>query len=196
LVVHVETTGEPTCPVDCWTRPQAKDRQPVELVDLPAFGRASRLVWHKRRWSCPNPGCLMVTWSEQNVSIAPARASMTTRAGRWVTFQVGACARPVSDLAAELGCAWHTINRAVLGYGAALLAADSERVGAVWALGLDETLFVRTGPYRSRAWATSVVDVGAGRLLDLVEGRPRHCGQRLARNPTAAVAGPDRLRHP
>ena len=24
----------------------------VELVDLPAFGRSARLVWHKRRWRC------------------------------------------------------------------------------------------------------------------------------------------------
>lgn len=171
LLVHVETTGEPTCPAGCWTRPLSKDRQRVELVDLPVFGRPTRLVWHKRRWECPNPGCLMVTWTEQNNSIAPARTSMTTRAGRWVTFQVGACARPVSDLAAELGCGWHTINRAVIGYGAALLEADTDRIGAVRALGLDETLFVRTGAYRRRAWATSVVDVGAGRLLDLVEGR-------------------------
>jgi transposase len=113
----------------------------------------------------------MVTWTEQNPAIAPARTSMTTRAGRWVTFEVGACARPVSDLAAALACGWHTINAAVIGYGAALLEADVDRIGAVRALGLDETLFVRCGPYRARAWATSVVDVGAGRLLDLVEGR-------------------------
>jgi hypothetical protein len=25
----------------------------VELVDLPAFGRSTRLAWHKRRWACP-----------------------------------------------------------------------------------------------------------------------------------------------
>ncbi|MCC5951543.1 MAG: ISL3 family transposase [Acidimicrobiia bacterium] len=177
LVVHVETTNEPVCPGDCWTRPVAKDRQRVELVDLAVFGRPARLCWHKRRWACPNRGCHMVTWTEQNTRIAPARTSMTTRAGRWVTYQVGACARPVSDLATELGRSWHTINDAVIAYGDALLRADVERIGAVWALGLDETLFVRTGTYRSRSWVTSVVDVAEGRLLDLVEGR------------TAAAAG-------
>ena len=171
LLVHVETTAEPVCPGDCWTRPTAKDRQRVELVDLPAFGRPCHLVWHKRRWSCPNNGCAMVTWTEHNIAIAPARTSMTTRAGRWVTFQVGGCARPVSDLATELGCGWHTINRAVIGYGAALLDADTDRIGAVHALGLDETLFIRRGRYRRKEWATSVVDVGAGVLLDMVEGR-------------------------
>lgn len=96
---------------------------------------------------------------------------MTTRAGRWATFQVGACARPVSDLATELGCAWDTVNRAVIGYDAALLEADTDRIGTVRALGLDETLFVRHGRFRRREWTTSVVDIGAGVLLDMVEGR-------------------------
>lgn len=171
LVVHVETTGDPVCPSDCWTRPVAKDRQRVELVDLAAFGRPVRLVWHKRRWSCPNRGCATVTWTEQNPSIAPARTSMTTRAGRWATIQVGRFARPVSDLATELSCAWHTINQTVIAYGQALLEADTDRIGAVTALGLDETLFVRRGRFRRRAWATSVVDVGSGQLLDMVQGR-------------------------
>ena len=31
--------------------------RPVALVDLPAFGRPVRLVWHKRRWRCPRGGC-------------------------------------------------------------------------------------------------------------------------------------------
>ena len=69
---------------------------------------------------------------------------MTTRAGRWATVQVGRFARPVSDLVVELGCSWHTINRAVIGYGAALLDADTDRIGAVDALGLDETLIRQT----------------------------------------------------
>ena len=40
---------------------------------------------------------------------------------------------------------------------------------------MDETLFNRTGPWRTQQWCTSVVDVGgAGRtaqLIDLVDGR-------------------------
>ena len=59
-------------------------------------------------------------------------------------------ARPLSDVAAELGCHWHTANRAVLAWGEALLAADCDRVGAVEALGLDETLFGRQGSWRTR----------------------------------------------
>jgi transposase len=172
IIVHVETSGErPACPGDCWTGPLSKDRLEVELVDLAVFGRPVRLVWHKRRWSCPNPGCATATWTEQAPQIAPSRTSMTARAGRWATMQVGRFARPVSDLVTELGCGWHTINQAVIGYGQALLAADVDRIGTVDALGLDETLFVRQGRFRRRAWATSVVDVGTGRLLDMIEGR-------------------------
>ncbi len=55
-------------------------------------------------------------------------------------------------MAAELGCDWHTVMRAVLSWGQALLAADAERVGAVEALGLDETLFGRQGRWRRRRW--------------------------------------------
>ena len=69
------------------------------------------------------------------------------------------------------GCDWHTVNDAVIGWGAALLAADTARVGPVAALGLDETLFCREGPWRAQRWCTSVVDVGTGQLLDVVEGR-------------------------
>ena len=71
----------------------------------------------------------------------------------------------------ELGCDWHTVNKAVLAWGEALLAADVERVGAVSALGLDETLFGREGRWRTRRWCTSIVDVCGGQLLDVVAGR-------------------------
>ena len=65
----------------------------------------------------------------------------------------------------------HTVNKAVLCWGEALLAADVERVGAVSALGLDETLFGREGRWRTRRWCTQVVDVCGGQLLDVVAGR-------------------------
>ena len=47
--VHVETRGpRPPCPA-CGGSVWVKDRRLVELVDLAAFGRPARLVWHKRR---------------------------------------------------------------------------------------------------------------------------------------------------
>lgn len=96
---------------------------------------------------------------------------MTDRAGRWVTEQVGRWGRTVNEVAVELGCDWHTVNDTVLAFGTALVDDDPERVGTVTALGLDETLFTHQGPWRRQLWSTSIVDVRAGRLLDIVAGR-------------------------
>ena len=41
----------------------------------------------------------------------------------------------------------------------------------MWALGLDEILPWRRGRFRTKAWATDIVDVGRGQLLDIVAGR-------------------------
>src|SRR3546814_1492754 len=47
-----------------------------------------------------------------------------------------------------------------------------QRFGPVSAIGLDETLFVRTGSWGHRSWVTSIVDVARpAQLLDVVEGR-------------------------
>ena len=113
----------------------------------------------------------MGSFTEVDEQIAPARSALTARAGRWATVAVDRDARPVADVAAELGCDWHTANRAVLAWGEALLTTDCDRVGAVEALGLDEILFGRSGPWRTRNWCTSIVDVTQGQLLDLVGGR-------------------------
>ena len=127
-------------------------------------------MWHKRRFRCGDPDCAMGSWTEEDTRIAPPRAALTDRAGRWVTAQVGRCARSVAEVAAELGCDWHTVNDAVVRYGEALVD-EPGRFGAVSALGLDEVLFVRRGRFRSQEFATSIADVRAGQLLDLVPGR-------------------------
>lgn len=60
-----------------------------------------------------------------------------------------------------------------MAYGAAQLEADVDRVGAVEALGLDETLFSWLGRWRTQQWCTSIVNVSPSsvQLLDVVEGR-------------------------
>ena len=63
----------------------------------------------------------------------------------------------------------------MLCWGEALLAADVERVGAVEALGLDETLFGRQGRWRTRRWCTSIVDVCVGQLLEIVHSPRIRC---------------------
>ena len=170
LVLHIRTRGRPTCG-GCGGAVWSKGASAVGLVDLPAFGRPVRLMWHKWRWRCAPASCDVRSFTEVDEQIAPARGALTARAGRWATVAVGRDARPVADVAGELGCDWHTANRAVLAWGEALLAADCDRVGAVRALGLDETLFGRNGPWRARRWCTSIVDVQRGQLLDIVPGR-------------------------
>lgn len=171
LVIHIEQAGpRPEC-VGCGELPAVKDRETVELVDLPCFGRPTRLRWRKVRWVCRTEWCEVVSWTWDDTRIGFPRQALSDRAGRWVTVQVGRCGRSVAEVAAELGCAWHTVNDAVISYGEALLDDDPDRVGAVTALGLDEALFCRTGPFRRQQWSTQIVDVAAGKLLDVVEGR-------------------------
>ena len=170
LGVHIRTRARPACG-GCGGAVWSKGSAPVGLVDLPAFGRPVRLVWQKHRWCCVDAGCPVGSFTEVDDRIAPARGALTARAARWATVVVGRDARPVSDVAAELGCDWHTANRAVLTWGEALLAADCARVGAVRALGLDETLFGRRGRWRTRTWCTSSVGVHRGQLLDIAPGR-------------------------
>lgn len=170
LRVHVETIATITGCSGCGTRAWSKGRRRVELVDLPAFGRPAVLVWHKRRWCCPDPSCDVGTFTEAQPAIAAARAGMTDRAGRWMCRQVGE-GRPVSAVASELGCDWHSVMDAVVAYGTPLVD-DPGRIGEVTALGLDETLFVRDGLFNERAWVTSIVDVTRpAQLLDVVEDR-------------------------
>ena len=102
--VHVQTRSErPVCP-GCGGPVWSKDQRPVELVDMAAFGRPARLVWHKHRWSCPAPACVVGSFTETAGHIAAPRLVMTDRAGRWVTEQVGRFRRSVNELAVELGC--------------------------------------------------------------------------------------------
>jgi transposase len=139
----------------------------VVLVDLPVFGRPARLVWRKQRWRCPT--CRR-SWTEQRPEIASSRCAVTTRAAKWATVQVGRHGRSVAEVAADLGCDWHTVMDAVMLYGTALID-DPSRFGAVSAIGLDETLFARQGRFRTQCWSTQIVDVRRGQLLDVVPGR-------------------------
>jgi len=171
LVIHIEQAGRrPRC-VGCGETPQVKDREVVELVDLPCFGRRTRLRWRKVRFVCRNDDCEMISWTWDDTRIGFPRQALSDRAARWVTVQVGRYGRSVAEVAVEVGCAWHTINDAVVSYGEALLDDDPDRVGTVFALGLDEALFCRTGPFRRQHWSTQIVDVARGRLLDVVQGR-------------------------
>ena len=125
--LHVEKLAELVCCPSCGAKARLKGWREVVLVDLPAFGKPTRLHWHKRRWCCADPDCTMGSWTEQDPRIAPARMAMTDRAGRWVTAQVGRCARSIAEVARDLGCDWHTVNDAVVRYGGGSLVDDCQR---------------------------------------------------------------------
>jgi len=171
LRVHVEVrTSRPGC-AGCGVFAHVKDRPVVELVDLPCFGRPTRLVWHKHRWRCPEETCPTTSWIGEELRTGAPRQAMTDRAGRWVTEQVGRYARSVNEVAIEIGCDWHTVNDTVIAYGSALVDDDPDRFGTVEAIGLDEVLMVRIGPWHHQEFSTQIVDVGRGQLLDVVPGR-------------------------
>lgn len=167
LVVEREI-GVVSCP-RCHVRARVKDRPRVSYVDLPVYGFPMKLTWKKHRLCCLNQGCSATSWMFEDHRIAAKGCLLTTRAAKWATRQVG-YGRTVKEVAAELGCDWHTVNDAVTTYGAALLAADRQRVIHTSALGLDETNFVRFKDQRT-SYATTVCDVEHHRIVDIVPTR-------------------------
>ena len=122
-------------------------------------------------------------------AIAPPRERLTTRAGRWATRQAGR-GRPLGDIAGELGCSWHPVNASVRRWGEALLDADVERIAQTEALGPDKHLMWRRGRFKTKAWATGIVDVGRGQLLDIAPGRTAQAPTRwLCEQPRSWLVG-------
>ncbi len=165
--LRVVVTAECERPSCCGRAAWCHGIRDVVLVDLPVFGRPTRLVWRKQRWRCST--CRR-SWTGQKPEIASSRCQLTTRAAKWATLQVGRHGRSVAEVASDLGCDWHTVMDAVVLYGTPLID-DPARFGAVTAVGLDETLFARQGPFRRQRWSTQIVDVRHGQLLDIVAGR-------------------------
>lgn len=159
----------PSCP-DCGTRARVKERPVVRYTDLPVFGTPMRLAWRKHRLQCSNGQCSRNTWVLDDHRIAAKNCLLTTRCAKWATKQVGN-GRTVLEVAVELECDWHTINDAVVVYGTELLKADRKRLKDTEALGLDETAFVRTGPYKRKQFCTTVADVGNAQLIDILPTR-------------------------
>ncbi len=158
--IHIETRARrPGCS-ECGALARVKDRPVVTPVDLAAFGRPTRLVWHKFRWLCAEETCAGGSWTEDEPRIAAKRLMLSDRAGRWVTEQVGRHARTVNEIAVELGCDWHTINDTVVAYGSAMVE-HKDRFGKVEAFGLDEVLFARVGQWHRQEFSTQIVDVNA-----------------------------------
>lgn len=169
VFVFVET--EPSavwCP-SCGARAESKGRRTSVIRDLEIAGRPTVLVWRKRRWRCLEPDCAAKTWTEQVEGIAP-RAVLTDRANAEVARLIGEEARPVAEVACRFGISWQTAWTA---FETEVTPAieDPGRIAGVMALGVDETGFLWPTKDHRRIYATGMVDVRRGILLDVIEGR-------------------------
>jgi transposase len=161
--------GEVRCP-GCHGRAQVKERPVVHYVDLPVYGTPMSLAWKKHRMRCRDQRCPTKSWVLGDHRIAAKNCLLTTRAAKWATRQVGG-GRTVSEVAAELGCDWHTVNYAVITYGEALLEADRKRLNQTSVIGLDETSFVCLGSMKQTSYATTVADVANDQIIDILPTR-------------------------
>jgi transposase len=168
VVIRVETTATRAFCRTCGVRAEPQDRMRVDMRDLACFGRPARLVWSKRRWRCREPLCPARTWTETSEHV-DAQAVLTRRAGVEACRQVGENARPVSQLADELGVCWWTIMNAVIEHGTPLVD-DPGRIGSVQQLGVDETSFLAATPSHPTVYATGLIDLQRHVVIDMVEG--------------------------
>ena len=168
VVMAIETTAVRVACRTCGVRAEAQDRMRGDIRDLACFGRPARLVWSKRRWRCREPLCPARTWTEDSEHV-DSQAVLTRRAGVEACRQVGENARPVSQLADELGVCWWTIMNAVIEHGTPLVD-DPARIGPVRQLGVDETSFLAANREHPTIYATGLVDLERHVVIDMVAG--------------------------
>jgi transposase len=167
----IETTAATGwCPV-CGAQARLHNRRPTWVRDLPAGDRAVTLVWVKRIWRCPHLECEQQTWTESHPQIRP-RAAWTERAGKQACRRVGRDGHSVAAVARDFGVGWAAVMAAVIEYGSALIK-HPDRIEGVAAVGVDETAFARANPIRSTVFATGIVDLHRGKLIDIIPGRSR-----------------------
>ena len=171
LEYAIETTATTGwCPV-CGAVARLHDRRPTWVRDLPAGDRPVTLVWVKRVWRCVHERCEQQTWTETHPAIA-SRSSWTARARAQACRRVGRDGHAVAAVAREFGVGWATVMAAVREHGAQLLARARPGASAT-AIGVDETAFMRASAMRPTVFATGIVDLHRGRLIDVVPGRSR-----------------------
>ena len=122
------------------------------LHDTPCFGAPVTLVWRKRTYLCPDPGCPVGTFSEEAPTLVEARAKLTTRAIWWVIGQLRRDHASIQGVARRLGVDWHTVWDAVRPV-LADLADDEDRFAGVTTLGVDEHVAGTTPRTRRRTRA-------------------------------------------
>lgn len=167
LWILVETTAVLVgCP-RCGVRATGHGRSEVHVRDLPAGGRPVRLVWRKRRWLCTDGDCTAKSFTECSAEIEEC---LTRRAAAEIARRVGEDACSVTQVARDFGIGWWAAMDCVRRHGQPLVD-DPSRIASVSALGVDEHKMLSATGDHNTFYATSMVDVQTGQLLDVVRGR-------------------------
>jgi transposase len=184
----VETTEHRAWCWSCGVRAVGHGRRRVVVRDLPLADRPVVLVWAKRLWRCAEPACPARTWSEESDQIA-ARAVLTERARAEIARRVGPAEHSVAQAGRDFGVSWHTAMAAVRDHGRPRVD-HLARLGAPRAIGLDETSFLAATADRPTLLVTGIVDLDAGRLVDVLPARSAAAvTEWLAAKPTPWLAG-------
>lgn len=154
------------CP-SCGVIATGHGRSVVQVRDLPMAGRATRLVWRKRRYVCLDADCEKKTFTEESELV---EHGLTLRASKEICRRVGEDGHSVAQVARELGTSWSAAMEAVRRHGTPLVE-DPSRLNGVRSLGVDEHKMLSATRRRHTFYATSFVDTERGRLLDVVPGR-------------------------
>lgn len=112
-----QAAGEQRCPRR-GARAGGKDRPRVRYADLPVYGRAMSLLWRRHRWRCPQRG-LPREHVDRTRQAGSLRQLQAGDQGGQMGDRAGGTGRTVSEVAAWIGRAWHTVNDAVATYGSA-----------------------------------------------------------------------------
>jgi transposase len=156
LWLMVETTSEVVGCEGCGTRAVGHGRRRLKVRDLPMADRPVVLVWAKRLWRCPDPDCVVGTWSEEVDDIAP-RAALTERARAEICRLVGEAGHSVAQVARGFGVGWHTAMAAVRDHGRPRVDHLS-RLGALTCVRLRERDRLRISQHR---WVSGRVGADA-----------------------------------
>ena len=80
----------------------------------------------------------------------------------------------MAAVARDFGVGWAAVMAAVVEYGTPLIT-HPDRLDGVAAVGVDETAFARANPIRSTLFATGIVDLHRGKLIDIIPGAAGKC---------------------
>jgi transposase len=142
--------------------------------DIPHAGQVVVVV-RKPRLVCTEPACGRRTFTTATEQL-PVRARCTSRLKTALLDAVIGSGRAVSEVAADLGVAWWTVQATVNAAAVLLPEVDNLHVRR---LGIDEHRYRRVrwfrddqgGWRRVEPWMSTIVNTDCGQVLGIVDGR-------------------------